>query len=426
MLVGQAVPGLVGIVATPAIIANAGVEAFGLYSLVLSAQVIVAISDLGTANTVLTEVPKALAVDDPRRAATVVHHALRLSSRVAAGFFIAAACALAVPVPWASFTGVPKALEGSASQAFSAVLLCSALNVLGAVFLKLRQAEGRAGGAFMLQGAAAAVGGLLTIVGAQMGLGVPSLVLATLAPPALARLLLALPARSLLASPRGPSRQANLNQRAAFFAFMQLAAVLAYQIDQLLVGALSDLKQVAEYALVGRVIGVGLITMGAVSTLLWPHLSAAVERGDGPGIRRTLRESLLLLSAVSVTVGTACIVFGAPIWRVLGRHQVTPTIALVVGFALMLVLRGMDSVTSIFLNAIPVVGFQVRTATLLLMCNLTATALLVTRYGAAGAVWGTVLTQAPIVTIPYLLRSRAELHRIGAPTAEHTAMSLES
>lgn len=421
VLVGQAAPGVIAIAATPAIIANAGVEAFGLYSLVLSSQVIVAISDLGAANTLLTEVPKALEAEDHERAAVVVRHALRLSSRMAAALACTAALALAVPVPWASFTGIPSALEGTTSRAFGALLLCTALNVVGAVFFKLRQAEGRAAGAFIFQGVGALTGGLLTIIGAQHGLGVASLVLCTLAPPALARLLLASRTDLLVSPPAAPTRQDGLNQRAAFFAYMQLAAVLAYQIDQLLLGALSDLHQVARYSLVARPIGVGLLVMGVVSTLLWPYLSAAVARHDSLAIRRVMRESFSLLSAVSLAVGLTCLLFGEPIWRILSGDQITPTFALVAGFTIMLVLRGIDSVTATFLNSIPVVAFQVRTATMVLVGNVAVTTVLILHYGAAGAVWGTVLTQAPIVTVPYLLRGRAELRKIDVRSREIAA-----
>lgn len=415
VLVGQAAPGLIAIVATPAIITNTGVQAFGLYSLVLSSQVIVAISDLGTANTVLTEVPKALAAHDAPRVGAIVRHALRLSSRVAAVLTIAAAIALAIPLPWASFTGIPVALERSTSQAFSALLLCSALNVLGGVFFKLRQAEGRASGAFILQGVGAIIGGLLTIGGAQNGLGVPILVLTTLAPPALARLLLARGARSLAASRHPRSTEGGLNQRAAFFVFLQLVAVLAYQVDQLLLGALSDLNEVAKYALVSRPIGAGGLVIVAVSTLLWPYLAGAVARRDASAIRHALLESFLLLLGASMMVGLTCLIFGDPIWRILGQNRIAPSRTLVLGFVIFLFLRSFDAVTSSFLNAIPVVAFQIRTATIVLVANVTATTVLISRYGATGAIWGTVLTQAPVVTIPYLLRTQAELRSLSGP-----------
>lgn len=418
VLAGQAAPGLVSVVAMPVIIRNAGAEAFGLYSLMLSSQVIVAISDLGLANTVLTEVPKARATGDRPRVAAIVRHALRLSCRVAGVLGLAAIVVFTMPISWSAFSGIPEHLEADASAALAVVLMLSGVNVFGTVLLKLRQAEGRAAGAYLLHGFGVFVGGVVTLGAATSGFSVPFLVLATLGPPAMSRLYLARGVRRLVAIPHQRSDLQQLSRRAGFFAFMQVAAVLAYQIDQLLLGALADLEEVAEYALVSRPIGGALLFVGAVSTLLWPYLSSAVALSDAVSIRRTMRQSIGFLMLISLATAALVYLLGDLLWELLGQGQITAPGWLVAGFLFVLFLRGIDSVTSTFLNAIPVVGFQLRVASLVLVSNVVVSILLVREYGAEGAIWGTVLTQAPVVTLPYLVRANLELRRI-----EHRAFA---
>ena len=423
VVAGQAAQGIVSLVAAPIIISNAGAQIFGLYSAIISTQIVGALADLGTANTVLTEVPKALARGDVRGARSTVMYALKLASVLS---LVVTMLAFLLYRFGDSVVGdllnAPQDLAASAHLGVSAALLCVAGNLVGSVFFKLRQAQGFVGAAFLCQGFAAAIGGLATIAASYARLPVWVLILTTLGPPAVARIGLALPGlrslrgceRTAADGPVGGSKPA-LGRLTLYFTYIQLVGVLAYSIDQLLLARLTNLGEVAEYALVSRVAAPATVVASAIGAVLWPEFGDAIQRRQGARVQAIVNRCLRVLVPGAVLCGAGLIVVGPFLWPVLGRGAVYPAAGLVVGFAGLILTRVIDNVTTPVLNAIPIIGMQVLCSSLLLLVNVGLTVVLSLRYGAAGAIWGTVVSQVPIVTVPYLIRARREIRSITPP-----------
>lgn len=422
VLVGQGAQGVVSLVAAPIIISNAGAESFGLYSAIISTQILGALADLGTANTVLTEVPKALARGDVAAARRTMVFALRVVGLLALG--LAVASALVVYALDDSTVGdafnAPHRLASAAHLGAAAALLCVAVNLVGSVFFKLRQAQGFVGTAFLFQGGAAALGGIMTILASYAGSPVWVLILTTLGPPALVRVGLAVPGlralqvndRQAVIGPPAARRPPALGRLTLYFSYVQLVGVLAYSVDQLLLARLTDLGEVAKYALVSRVAAPATVAAGAVGAVLWPEFGDAIERKDNERLRAIMHRALRVLVPGAILAGAGLMAFGQLLWPVLGGGVVFPSTALVAGFAGLILTKAIDNVTGPVLNAVPVIRMQVVCSTALLVGNVGLTIVLSLRYGATGAIWGTVLAQIPIITVPYLIRARAEANRI--------------
>ena len=199
-----------------------------------------------------------------------------------------------------------------------------------------------------------------------------------------------------------------------YFTYVQLVGVLAYSVDQLLLARLTDLGEVAKYALVSRVAAPAAVAAGAVGAVLWPEFGDAMERRDGERLRAIVHSCQCILVPGAILAGASLMAFGPLLWPLLGRGAVYPSAALVAGFAGLILTKAIDNVTGPVLNAVLVIRMQVVCATALLVGNVGLTIVLSLRYGAAGAIWGTVLAQVPIVTVSYLIRARAEVNRIAS------------
>lgn len=128
-------------------------------------------------------------------------------------------------------------------------------------------------------------------------------------------------------------------------------------------------------------------------------------------LRAIIHRSLRVLVPGAILAGAGLMAFGPLLWPILGGGVVYPSAALVAGFAGLILTKAIDNVTGPVLNAVPGIRMQV-VSSALLVGNVGLTIVLSLRYGAAGAIWGTVLAQVPIITVPYVLRARAEANRI--------------
>ena len=414
--VGQALPPLTAIVVTPALLATLGLQGFGLYSLIVSGQVLTSLTDLGTANTLLTEVPKAVHRRDRSAVVDVVRHAVRVACTAAVVLLLLGAAALLAGPSLARSLATDAASSTQVARAVAVLCLALGLSVVGTVALRLRQAQGHEISAWLtVGGVGAAAYGSLPLL-AWAGAGVEVLVAATVLPPALGRLALWPAAlHEVHALPVGqptevvPALGRSLGRQSGLYAYLQVTSLVAYQLDQFVLSVAAGLEAVAEYAIVARVAGAAFLVCNAIATPVWPRLAAAAAARDGAAMRHCLRFSFTASLGAATVMLVLVAALGDVLWSSLSSGTFLPSTGLLVGFGLAVVLRAVDSTTAVFLNAIPVIRFQVVVATLVLVTNPLCSFVLSARYGASGAVWGTVLTQAPLVTAPYLLRMRRHL-----------------
>lgn len=152
VLVGQGAQGVVSLVAAPIIISNAGAESFGLSSAIITTEIAGAFADLGTANTVLTEVPKALARSDVPEARRTVAFALRVAGLPALGLGVATALVVYALDDSTVGNAFMRSIAWRQRPTSASPLPWSALrSPVGSVFFKLRQGQGLVGTAFLYQ-----------------------------------------------------------------------------------------------------------------------------------------------------------------------------------------------------------------------------------------------------------------------------------
>lgn len=174
---------------------------------------------------------------------------------------------------------------------------------------------------------------------------------------------------------------------------IQLCALVIFATDRLIVSATVGAAAVVVYDAAFKVFGVLTMVHGLAMGVLWSSFTHAHATGDWPWIRRVLRRLVLLM--LPLLLACAALALFSP-WLVrawLGGVAVgTP--ALYAGFALFVVLSCWSNIWAYFLNGIGEVRVQMYSALCAAVVNVPVSLWFVRELGMgeAGVIWGTVLS----------------------------------
>ncbi len=191
---------------------------------------------------------------------------------------------------------------------------------------------------------------------------------------------------------------------------LQIAGLVVFNSDNLIVTHYLGPAQVAPYSVAWRLVGYASIAQTLISPALWPAFSEAFARGDFQWVRSTFRRTMWLTMSTTLAL---CVVFacgGRTIIRIWASRAAVPTEELLLLMCVWVMLSTFMSNTAIVLVA------KGKTQ-LLAWCGLTAAVLniglsiyWVKRIGAPGVILGTIVSYLVVLVIPqtmscyYLLR----------------------
>jgi O-antigen/teichoic acid export membrane protein len=199
-------------------------------------------------------------------------------------------------------------------------------------------------------------------------------------------------------------------KQGSLFFYLQIAAILAYQIDSLVLAHFMNYNAVSEYS-----VGMKLFTIPAILTdtymaSLWPAYANAYGRNDVKWIKRTFYKSLfmcgifLLLSAVILILSSQSILH---LWLD-DKVQISTLFLIILGTWLFL--NAFNINVSCLLNALNIARPQVIIVAIVLILNLLFSILLVQRVGTGGVLLGSVLALVIGGGVPYALLIKKVFH----------------
>jgi O-antigen/teichoic acid export membrane protein len=225
-------------------------------------------------------------------------------------------------------------------------------------------------------------------------------------------------------------RLADINLRVArpllktgsLFLVLQLAGLVAYQLDNFIISQLLGAAAVPEYAVPAKLFYLFPTLLSFALTPLWPAYREAIARGDSPWVKRTLRRSLLLAAAVNIPNAVVMVAAGPWILNIWVGSAVHPTPILMLGLGAWALMNTVNGPFAVLLNGANVIGFQAVSAVFMAAANVILSILLIQRIGVAGAVWGSVIAQVFFSVIPVTWYVRRLLRRL-ATTGPQAAAS---
>ena len=207
----------------------------------------------------------------------------------------------------------------------------------------------------------------------------------------------------------------------ALFMVLQLTGLVAYQLDNFIVGQILGPDAVPEYAIPARLFYIAPTLLSFVLTPLWPAYREAFARGDIPWAKRTLARSIKLAAAINIPNAIVMVLF-APFFLQVWLHTVNnpdplvthPTTLLLLGFGTWTLMNTLNGPLAMILNGANVVGFQVVCSILMAIANVTISVILIQHIGVSGAVWGSAIAQLLFIMIPQGWYARRLLKRLSA------------
>jgi O-antigen/teichoic acid export membrane protein len=393
-----------------------GAERYGLWMTISSVIAMMVFADLGVGNGLMNAVAEAYGRDDGKAIRTHLANAIVVLAIIAAVILVLFFTVYSF-VPWGSFFNVTSLLAaGEAGPALAVFIVCFALGIpLGMVqYVQMGLQEGFVSS--LWQGAGSIAGLILTIAAIRFECGLPWLVLALAGAPLIVLVLngvtfFFLRRRDLmprLSSVSLPGMKRILYGGSLFFS-LQLTVSIAYFSDNLFIANLIHVEAVAQYAVVSRLFEGVVMMIGIMFAPLWPAYGEARARGDRSWIRNALIRSMTATLAGASAAAALLVTFHEPIFAFwVGPKHAFP-FNLVFFYAIWMLLKGLGTTYSMFLNGMNILKFQLLLSVLFMGAALILKYQFTIMFGSIGIVYALIISYVVITMIPCALYTKSFL-----------------
>jgi O-antigen/teichoic acid export membrane protein len=399
---------------TPIIVRALGAERYGVYATVTMVVALLAFTDLGVGNGLVTRLAAAEGRASVEEQRWLVSTALALLLTVGTVLAVLSVVA-AVVLPWPTLLGTAAV---PASELRVAILVFGLLFAAGLpaglgqkVLLGLQ--KGAEASAWLLGATATAV--ILTAIAATADASLAVVVGATVAPTAALGLVQTVrlfgvqrPELRPRRSDVSQSRVRALLGLSGLFFLLNVAVAVAFQTDLFVVSGILGAASAAVFSICLRLFG--LVTQATTAALsqLWPAFAEALASDDRDWVRRTLRRTMAVTALVTVPAVTVLVLIGPALIRWWVGPTLVPPTVLLVAMACWTVQQCVIYPVAMLMNGAEIVRFQLIAASSMAIANLATSILLTRQVGLAGPVWASLMTHTLINALPavWLVRRR--------------------
>ena len=192
------------------------------------------------------------------------------------------------------------------------------------------------------------------------------------------------------------------------FLLLQVMAIVGTSTDNIIIARLYDASTVSKYAVIQKLFSLALIPHYLVAPL-WPAFGEALAHKDYSWAERTLRRAIVISCLFEVLLSLPLLIWGRDIINFWIGESLTPSFALLLGFAIEAVVSAYRTSVSVFLNSSKMLHSQ---SLLFGLASISALALKVflgSYFALPGIIWGGVLAFSLVYIIPAWWLSRRVL-----------------
>ncbi len=417
------------LISLPLTVRYLGADRYGVWATVITTVVWINLLDLGIANTLTNDISRAYALEDKSSAARYFSSALALTGGVAA--LAGIAFVLVFPrIDWlALFNAGPnvsaRELEGTIAVAAGLTLLglpCNLVSKLLAGYQELHRYNYA-----VAAGTVASLAGL--VLGVVLRVPMPVLLLMSAGCLTLASLITLLIVVTWLKpwlSPRPSlvdrrSVTELLNSGSSFF-LIQVAAVVVFSSDNLVVSHYLGASEVTPYSVTWRLVGLAAVLQSLIFPALWPAYAEAYARRDYHWIRRTFSLTMTGTLALNLIFAMLLALFGRPLIRLWAGTDAVPSTYLLLAMAAWGVISGFMSVESCLLAALNRTRAQAVLSIVAAAVNIALSLALVRHIGSLGVISGTILSYLLVLVVPQSLIVRGVFRKELAGESSHFSL----
>lgn len=394
-------------ISIPIAIRYLGTEDFGVWITISTTLCMLLVFDLGVANSLTNFISEAYARDDREHASTFGTTALGVMSVVA--LLLAGVAWLIWPLlHWDQLFHLSSPSEaptvGRAVAAGLAIFLVGLPVGLGPKILGGYQ-ELRVANLFVAAGSLCNL--ISIIILARLHAGLVAMVIASSASIVGANLI-CLVWLWCFHKPWMSPRLHHFNREAARrmmqtgseFFVLQIAGLVVFSSDNLVVTHYLGPSQVASYSVAWRLVGYASVVQMMIMPSLWPAFSEAFDRGDMAWVRRTFHRTMSITMATTLGLSALFALAGRWIVRVWAGKAAVPGEELILLMCVWVLISTFMNNTSTVLVAKGETRLQAWCSLVAAVVNLALSIYWVQRIGAVGVILGTIVSYLIILVIP--------------------------
>ena len=193
----------------------------------------------------------------------------------------------------------------------------------------------------------------------------------------------------------------NIFKVGGMFFVLQIAVVIQGQANNVIIANMLGAAEVSTYSICMKLFLIPPAMLGLVLTPLWPAYREAFASGDMLWIKRIFFQSMRWSLLISIPSAFILVLFGEKIIDLWVGHETTPSVELLVGCGLWLVLSTLGNAVAVFLNGLQLVKAQLIVTISTAIVNISLTIFLIPKIGTAGAVFGSVFAFFICTILPF-------------------------
>ena len=405
--VARVVSSAITLLSLPLAVRYLGAERYGVWATIATTAVWINLLDLGIANTLTNKISQAYARNDKQYAARFFANALVLTAAMAGLAAIAGAWLLRV-VNWTRLLNVgPRVNAGEVRHtiavAIALMLLalpCNLVNKVLAGYQELHRSNYAA--------CAGAVAGLCGLgLGIALRVSMPVLFVLSagcLTFANLAMLVFVVGSQKpwLRLRPRlvdgGAVRE--LLSSGSSFLLIQVAAVVVFSSDNVIVSHYLGPAEVTPYSVTWRLVGLAAVLQSLVFPALWPAYAEAHAKRDYAWIRRTFALTMWGVVGLNLICAAALLLFGRGVIRLWAGAAAVPSRPLLVAMCVWALISGCMTFESCLLAALNRTRAQAVLSIVAAAVNILLSVMWVQRIGSLGVIAGTIVSYVVVLVVP--------------------------
>ncbi len=200
----------------------------------------------------------------------------------------------------------------------------------------------------------------------------------------------------------GVAARRMMQSGSEFFA-LQIAGLIAFNSDNLVVIHYLGPAEVAAYSVAWRLVGYAAIAQTLITPALWPAFSEAFSRGDLSWIRDTFRRTMILTMAIALSASLLFALVGRWIIRIWATRAAVPTQGLLLLMCVWVLISTFMNNTATVLVAKGETRLLAGLGLAAAVLNLGLSIYWVQRIGAPGVVLGTIVSYLILLVGPQTL-----------------------
>jgi O-antigen/teichoic acid export membrane protein len=409
------------LITVPLTLKYLGNERFGLWMTISSVMAMAAFADFGVGNGVLNTVAKAVGKDDIEGVRKAISSGFAVLNSIAVILLLVFLASFQF-INWGNFFRVTSTqARTEAGPALAVFATCFALNISLDVVQRVQLGLQQGYRYSLWQLCGSTLGFIGVITGIWFKASLPLLVVAIAGAPLIATLLNAIHFFGLVRPDLRPSIRlvhwdaiSQIAKLGGLFFVLQVVVAISYSADNFIIARTLGSINVPEYAIPQRIFAFISMMTGMLVTPLWPAYGEAISRGDIGWVRRTLRNSLLVVFFTACAASVLLLVLTPTILHLWVDSRIHPTFFLILGLAIWSIIDSCGTTLAMFLNGAAVVRFQIIVSISFGISCVCLKVFLVRRFGVVGVPWATIVSYTLIGVLPWIVLLPSVLQRLKA------------